>query len=445
MELKTDIWRKAVSDSQIQWDDLPKEAQEWLVRMEDLLPKGEKPGFVTKPGQKTRCPIEWQSPDVMITLNTLTYERDQNKKTNKKEPSEETYRFNWTQFKKLLDSAKSGKCDSWNEWRADRERKDSERKDSNKFQLCLSGVDLSLSAVGAKNGALFKANLSGAELKRADLREVHLTDANLCYADLSYAQMQGAILQEADLVKSDLYRANLSDAICERCDVTATKTNGIEYNRDTYFTGSNLVSARMLPEVRSSLEYNIRRRRWSRWRQCVPLLQNDGDMNSQDEGDTDRQEGSVQKFMKFLWHNPQWLIRTPGWIFMWLSDFGTSTRRIIAIFCFASLAFAMLYWCWPSLIYDYGLKHPEYSGFTFTRAIYFSVVTMTTLGFGDIRANSTNNGWSHAGQIILALHVILGYVILGLLVTRFGVLFTSLSPMAHFDKTRQDKKKQDEL
>ena len=44
-----------------------------------------------------------------------------------------------------------------------------------------------------------------------------------------------------------------------------------------------------------------------------------------------------------------------------------------------------------------------------------------TLGFGDMYANKG----SIAGHVILAVEVILGYVLLGALVSRFAVLFTA--------------------
>ena len=61
-------------------------------------------------------------------------------------------------------------------------------------------------------------------------------------------------------------------------------------------------------------------------------------------------------------------------------------------------------------------------------ALYFSVVTMTTLGFGDIAANP--DSW--LGQTLLMFQVILGYVLMGALVTRFAVLFTAGGPAGKF-------------
>ena len=64
----------------------------------------------------------------------------------------------------------------------------------------------------------------------------------------------------------------------------------------------------------------------------------------------------------------------------------------------------------------------------FGYAVYFSIVTMTTLGFGDVYPAPQ----SALGQILLSVQVILGYMLLGALVTRFAVLFTAGGPSASF-------------
>ena len=67
-------------------------------------------------------------------------------------------------------------------------------------------------------------------------------------------------------------------------------------------------------------------------------------------------------------------------------------------------------------------------------AVYFSVVTMTTLGFGDIAANP--DSW--IGQTLLMVQVILGYVLLGALITRFAVLFTAGGPAGKFADEKKE-------
>jgi hypothetical protein len=50
------------------------------------------------------------------------------------------------------------------------------------------------------------------------------------------------------------------------------------------------------------------------------------------------------------------------------------------------------------------------------------------VGFGDIVANPQ----STLGQILVMIQVLLGYILLGALVTRFAVLFTAGGPSAKF-------------
>ena len=77
------------------------------------------------------------------------------------------------------------------------------------------------------------------------------------------------------------------------------------------------------------------------------------------------------------------------------------------------------------------------------RSVYFSIVTMTTLGLGDMYANAHSLFRGLFGHILLAVQVILGYVLLGALVTRFAVLFTAGGPAGKFadEKEKEDKKK----
>ena len=124
--------------------------------------------------------------------------------------------------------------------------------------------------------------------------------------------------------------------------------------------------------------------------------------------------------MKLLKH----LTVLPFW---WVSDYGRSTVRIIVIFFVLAVLFAGIYYCFPDCLTVRGEKLTS-----FLHAIYFSIVTMTTLGFGDIYANPK----SPAGQILLIFHVLLGYILLAVLVTRLAVLFTADGPAIEFWRER---------
>ena len=70
----------------------------------------------------------------------------------------------------------------------------------------------------------------------------------------------------------------------------------------------------------------------------------------------------------------------------------------------AALMFGLAYWHWNLL----NLEGSARTGFT---PFYFSIVTFTTLGFGDVKPSCL------AGEILVTLEVILGYIGLGGLIS----------------------------
>ncbi len=128
-----------------------------------------------------------------------------------------------------------------------------------------------------------------------------------------------------------------------------------------------------------------------------------------------------------------------------MSDYGRSAKRVAGWFFGAAICFAVIYFLsgYFGNALVLGLFSYESSGqeipidnlpLVAWRSIYFSVVTMTTLGFGDLAANPLS-WWGHA---LLMLQVILGYVLLGALVCRLAVLFQSDGPAEKFSKPGKD-------
>ena len=153
--------------------------------------------------------------------------------------------------------------------------------------------------------------------------------------------------------------------------------------------------------MKQNLQYNIRRRRWEAW-----------------------------------YREHRWLRHPVAWF--WLtSDYGRSTLRVLgafgvwaAVFTAAYFVFGLLEWC---QVIEHGLvaNLAEIDGVpvrgvgdVLWRSLYFSVVTMTTLGFGDMHAHPE----SWLGYPVLMAQVLLGYGLLGALVTRFAVMFTAGGP-----------------
>ncbi len=128
--------------------------------------------------------------------------------------------------------------------------------------------------------------------------------------------------------------------------------------------------------------------------------------------------------------------------FWWISDYGISTKRIIACFFGLALFFAALYLVLglllpPGLVKNLFVDemNPSFSLRVLIRSVYFSVVTMTTLGFGDMYAHPD----SICGHTLLTIQVLLGYFLLGALVSRLAIMFTSAGPAGKFDKKYKKK------
>jgi len=273
------------------------------------------------------------------------------------------------------------------------------------------------------------ANLSWAHLERANLFNSHLGGAELCGVHLEGAQLQGAdlggaILTNAHLEGADLYRAHLGRAKLQIAIVNGL-TLLLECAVDRYTDVRNvgLGSARIDPLTKQLLEYNVRRLNWEDW---------------------------YPKQHRLL----AWLVRK----FWQISDYGISTKRIIFTFFGLAFLFAIAYYVWGCIDYHL-ICNKDYPGIVSNlfvledskqavpgwlvplRAVYFSIVTMTTLGLGDMYASAHSLFRGIFGHILLALQVTLGYVLLGALVTGFAVLFTAGGPAGKFANEKEDEKK----
>jgi len=247
--------------------------------------------------------------------------------------------------------------------------------------------DAVFSSANLNKARFMKADLRGCDFHHAQLNEAILILADIRDADLSYAQLRGA--------KFPFVIVN---------EKTRFFNNG--FDRRTWFWGVGLGNMRIAPEVKVLLEHNIRKIKWQQWYKYKDWYNY--------ETYPQNERGRVEKFFA------KWILR-----FLEISDYGLSTGRIIAVFLVSAFAFALMYWLLPSTVIVNGTVG-DLRGLW--HALYFSVVTMTTLGFGDIAANP--DSW--LGQTLLMIHVIWGYVLLGALVTRFAVLFTAGGPAGKF-------------
>jgi len=248
-------------------------------------------------------------------------------------------------------------------------------------------------------------NLENAKLWGTHLENVQLEYANLENADLSGAHLEEAILWEANLRGARFWNAKLQGADFSRVIVDGETlfSEDCEVDRNTKFEAVALGNLRIYPNIKQLLEYNIRKMNWEVWYKKNP--------------------------------KKKWLVR-PFWL---MSDYGLSTGRIIITFFALAFVFAAIYYV-CGMLNPPGIVSSVFEGkeglvpvwLVPLRTIYFSIVTMTTLGFGDMHANCQ----SFLGHLLLTVQVILGYVLLGALVTRFAVLFTAGGPAGKFSKSK---------
>lgn len=322
------------------------------------------------------------------------------------------------QYDRLIECSEKGP-EGIEEWNKRREENPDE-------EIWLQGVDLwgrnlekanlnganlensDLSIVSLQGAELSEANLQGANLFRAELRFAELSRANLQRAQLIIANLKGAKLHEANLQESNLFDANLKGADLEFAKLQRAHFMGVVVDGGTTFLGckidentdlryTSLENMRIESGTKILLKYNIRRMNWKEWYKKHRVL--------------------------------QWPVK----LFWLISDYGISTGRIMTIFFALAIAFSLIYYLRPCCVMVNGVVGDIHG---FVHALYFSVVTMTTLGFGDIAANP--DSWQ--GQVVVMVQAILGYVLLGALITRLAVLFTSDGPAGSFTPMGKETK-----
>jgi len=389
------------------------------------------------------------------------------KSESQEEPPKNERQFNQEQYDMLMRCSEKEDMTEWNEWRKKNPKEKIFLEGANiakarqvsgtqeVFHMAyLKGAILNKAHLGGADlrgsrlqGAflnyahLEKAKLENAHLEGATLHAAHLEGANLLAANLNgvdfmFANLNGAILNSADLKGAQLFNAQLKgtylievsieEASFEKAIVDSSTflweckvDRRSAHKKGTNFIGVGLDRLRIDSATKQLLEYNVRRRNWGEWYKEHRAL--------------------------------QWPVK----VFWSISDYGIRTLRIIIWFFGLALFFAGLYYVLsvvspPGVVSSLveGKEGPVPGWLIPFRSIYFSIVTMTTLGFGDMHANCR----SFLGHLLLTIQVILGYVLLGALVTRLAVLFTSDGPAGSYTpmdtetkellaKLKEDKKK----
>lgn len=297
--------------------------------------------------------------------------------------------------------------------------------------LNLLGADLSeldLSGCDLRGQDLSEADLRGTRLAHAQLQEAVLYRAKMDGAELIGAQLQGADLSEVSAPRAgfghaQMQGARLNGGHFERASFGSTDLRGAELGAAT-FHHARLREAdlREVEGIRASFQHadlseakvhganfrevDLREARLTHIRGYAEACWLLADTRHADW------RGSSLMRRHMMDEDYLWEFRTSSpanatafAIWKATSDCGRSAARWGLWTAFIAVSFAGIY---EGLAIDYGAHEAPLS------SLYFSIVTLTTLGFGDVLPA---DGWAQAA--VLA-EVVLGYVMLGGLLSIFA-------------------------
>jgi hypothetical protein len=292
-------------------------------------------------------------------------------------------------------------------------------------------------AIDFKRANLRNKQLENANLVEADLTEAELSFANLKSSNLAFANMDHAVISFANLEGANLSAANLEDACLEDANLNDTILTGASFKNaslsnsnlknayliDAHLEGANLTAVNFDCANLSSVTFDekiamrlFRESGYSIkqiWSRRYDLLL---DTTIRCKGVNATTCYGSQRFKLFLqdqdfleeFLETKWgkKVFVTWWIF---ADCGRSLSRWAGWSLLLALLFAFIYWTLGPQSFD-----TQHLNFNLITLFYYSVVTFTTLGFGDIIPRTTT------AAMWVTVEVILGYVMLGGLITIFA-------------------------
>ncbi len=267
--------------------------------------------------------------------------------------------------------------------------------------------DANLSEADLGWAVLYEADLSGARAERADftsadLRNADLSGASLIGANLSLANLENANLARADLRGAELYGANLQGTNLVGADLRGARlygadlsgARGLEYTRVDTFVPEEKEGDRLSKEGNFEGAVEAYRKAMSVYLSLKVLFRRKGlyDRSSWYVVGEWRVRGKLQRIAhrhprpaelaEFVpitgGSGRRWFIALEGNLRYWAnllyrltSNYGESALRVLTTTVAVILAFTLIFWAGGMVG-------------SLREALYFSVVTFTTVGYGDI-------------------------------------------------------------
>lgn len=256
------------------------------------------------------------------------------------------------------------------------------------------------------NCCFVRTNLSDANFENSIIKSCKFPLANLINSNFKNVKIEQSNLYEADFTQSNLTGTHFrgfgrdhpsvlsrgeSDFKVYSMNMCGTLLLGAKMDNETYFSDCYFSietdfrtiyfeDGNYATGLKQTLKYCNRKHNWEDWyKERNPLL------------------GAILK------------------IFWFSSNYGYSMKRIVSISISTIIFFSFLYLFLSSSIH--GLESRE-----FIKALYFSTVTLTTVGYGDMYPINS------FAQCVVMTQIIMGYFFLGSLITVLSNLFTADAP-----------------
>ena len=280
----------------------------------------------------------------------------------------------------------------------------------------LSGAELSetrldganLSFANLQGAQLFRAVLAGSELLNADLSGANLDDCKAAQAGFGGADLSGTTLVNAELSGATFSQASARDA-----DFRAAVLDGSRFRKsdltEASFARASMQGCDLEESVVAHAEFQDANLRGGRFKRITGY--ETADWIGADIRDVDfcgaymvRRHIMDENYL-YEFRNRNQLTRALHAIWWATSDCGRSFTRWALWTLLVTAVFGLIY---TAVEIDFGAYPTPLSPF------YFSVVTLTTLGYGDVLPASTT------AQVLAIIEVCIGYIALGGLLSIFA-------------------------
>lgn len=261
--------------------------------------------------------------------------------------------------------------------------------------------------------SLIGADFAGAILRGADFTGTDLRRASFRNADAREAIFDRANVEDAEFIYTDRQGASLIDARRDRTLYTGTRVN-----RETEF-GDRVIYETTAMEVtdRETVLAMFGAAMWT-YRELERLL----DENALPERSEDYYHREMDVRRRLAWTTRNYLrgLKLEG--SHWVMRYGTSPWRVIGSSVVLIIGCALLYPLTEGIrepgiqtVVTYSLEDPTQAPIrrlltVFLVSLYFSIITFSTLGYGDIQPVG---GWERA---VASAESLFGVLLLALLV-----------------------------